>query len=106
LGTVPPACAVPHAEVTAAAIGHESSTAAESELAYYGDDTFGPHLLHTFGQTRVRAHVAFSSAGRCYVDRKEAARITHAEVERLRASVAARSEAREGFGRFGMMRAG
>jgi 1-acyl-sn-glycerol-3-phosphate acyltransferase len=95
-----------HAEVTASAIGYESSTAAESELAYYGDDTFGPHLLHTFGQMRMRAHVAFSSAGRCYVDRKEAARMTHAEVERLRASVAARFEATDGFGSYGIMRAG
>jgi 1-acyl-sn-glycerol-3-phosphate acyltransferase len=95
-----------HAEVTAAAIGYESSTAAESELAYYGDDTFGPHLLHTFGQMRVRAHVAFSSAGRCYVDRKEAARMTHAEVERLRASVAARFERPGGSGSRGMRRAG
>jgi hypothetical protein len=52
------------------------------------------------------AHVAFSSAGRCRVDRKEAARMTHAEVERLGASVAARFEAPEGFGSYGMMRAG
>jgi 1-acyl-sn-glycerol-3-phosphate acyltransferase len=95
-----------HAEISAAAIGYESSTAAESELAYHGDDTFGPHLLHTFGQMRVRAHVAFSSAGRCYVDRKEAARVTHAEVQMLRASVAARFEIPDGYGGYGMRRAG
>jgi 1-acyl-sn-glycerol-3-phosphate acyltransferase len=95
-----------HAEVTAAAIGYESSTAAESELAYCGDDTFGPHLLHTFGQVGVRAHVAFSSAGGRYVDRKEAARMTHAEVERLRASVAARFDTPDGSGSYGMRRVG
>ena len=94
------------AEVTAAAIGYECSTAAESDLAYYGDDTFGPHLLHTLGQMQVRARVAFSSAGRCYVDRKEAARATYAEVQRLRASVAARFERRGGSGSDGMKRAG
>jgi 1-acyl-sn-glycerol-3-phosphate acyltransferase len=95
-----------HADVTAAAIGYESSTAAESELAYHGDDTFGPHLLRTFGQVQVCAHVAFSSAGRCYVDRKEAARMTHAEVQLLRASVRTRIEPADGSGRYGMRRAG
>jgi 1-acyl-sn-glycerol-3-phosphate acyltransferase len=94
------------AEVTAAAIGYESSTAAESELAYHGDDTFGPHLLHTFGQMQVRAHVAFSSAGRCYVDRKEAARMSHGEVQMLRASVRTRIEQPDCSGGYGMRRAG
>lgn len=95
-----------HIEVTAAAIGYESGTAPESVLAYYGDDIFGPHLLHTFGQLRVRAHIAFSSAGRCYVDRKEAARMTHAEVQLLRASVRSRFERPDCSGGSGMRRAG
>jgi 1-acyl-sn-glycerol-3-phosphate acyltransferase len=95
-----------HADVTSAAIAYESSTAAESQLAYHGEDTFGPHLLLTFGQMRVRAHVAFSSAGRCYVDRKEAARMTHAEVQMLRASVRTRIEQPHGSGSYGMRRAG
>jgi 1-acyl-sn-glycerol-3-phosphate acyltransferase len=95
-----------HAEVTAAAIGYESSTAAESELAYHGNDTFGPHLLHTFGQMHVRAHVAFSSAGKCFVNRKEAARATHAEVQMLRTSVAAGLERPGSSGSCRMRRAG
>jgi 1-acyl-sn-glycerol-3-phosphate acyltransferase len=71
------------AAVTAAAIGYASSTAEEARLAYHGDDVFGPHLVRTLGQSDLVARVAFAKA-RYYADRKEAARATQAEVERLR----------------------
>ena len=54
------------AEVTGAAIGYESATASESQLAYYGDAVFGAHMLRMLGQRRVRARVAFSPQGRTY----------------------------------------
>lgn len=79
------------AMVTAAAIGHASSTAEEATIAYHGDDVFGPHLMRTVGLRHLKARVAFATA-RHYTDRKEAARTTQAEVERLR-GVAARHSA-------------
>lgn len=72
--------------VSAAAIGYQSRTAAEQQLAYYGEDVFGTHLLRTFGQRRVRVHVTFD-AGRRYADRKQAARATQAAVESMRAAI-------------------
>lgn len=77
-----------NAVVTAAAIAYRSSTARESDLAYYGNDVFGPHLLRSFGQLGVCAHVAFAS-GRRYGDRKEAARVAEEEVRGLRAAITA-----------------
>jgi 1-acyl-sn-glycerol-3-phosphate acyltransferase len=74
--------------VSPAAIGYSSETAAESRLAYYGDDAFAPHLLRTLGQRQVRAHVAFGGA-RSYADRKRAASGTQAEVEAMRARLLA-----------------
>jgi 1-acyl-sn-glycerol-3-phosphate acyltransferase len=78
------------AAVTAAAIGYSSRTAEEATLAYHGEDVFGMHLVRTLGQRNLEARVAFGTARR-YADRKEAARATQAEVERLRCRVAGRS---------------
>jgi lyso-ornithine lipid O-acyltransferase len=78
------------AMVTAAAIGYGSSTAEEATIAYHGDDVFGPHLMRTVGLSHLKARVAFGTARR-YADRKEAARTTQAEVERLRSVVARHS---------------
>ncbi len=78
------------AMVTAAAIGYASSTAEEATIAYHGDDVFGPHLMRTVGLRHLKARVAFATARR-YADRKEAARTTQAEVERLRSVVARHS---------------
>jgi lyso-ornithine lipid O-acyltransferase len=80
------------AMVTAAAIGYASSTAEEATIAYHGDDVFGPHLMRTVGLRQLKARVAFATARR-YPDRKEAARMTQAEVERLRSVVARHSAA-------------
>jgi 1-acyl-sn-glycerol-3-phosphate acyltransferase len=73
-----------NAVVTAAAIGYASSTAEEGALAYRGSDVFAPHLVQTLGQHNLEARVAFAATGRPYADRKEAARVTQAEVELLR----------------------
>jgi lyso-ornithine lipid O-acyltransferase len=75
--------------VTAAAIRYASSTAEETALAYHGDDIFGTHLARTLGQRSLTARVAFAAA-KCYAERKEAARETQAEVERLRHAVSGR----------------
>jgi 1-acyl-sn-glycerol-3-phosphate acyltransferase len=73
-----------NAVVTAAAIGYASSTAEEAALTYHGNDVFAPHLVQTLGQCNLEARMAFAATGRCYADRKEAARVTQAEVELLR----------------------
>jgi 1-acyl-sn-glycerol-3-phosphate acyltransferase len=78
------------ATVTAAAIGYSSHTAEEATIAYHGEDVFGTHLVRTLGHTKLGARLAFSTARR-YPDRKEAARVTQVEVERLRGAVAGRS---------------
>ena len=75
--------------VTASAVGYASSTADETALAYHGDDVFGTHLVRTLGLRGLKARVAFAPA-KCYTDRKEAARATHAEVELLRGRVTGR----------------
>jgi 1-acyl-sn-glycerol-3-phosphate acyltransferase len=77
------------AAVTAAAIGYSSCTAGEARIAYHGEDVFGTHLVRTLGQSKLEARVAFATARR-YADRKEAARATQAEIERLRGEVAGR----------------
>jgi lyso-ornithine lipid O-acyltransferase len=77
-----------HAMVTAAAIGYASSTATEAALAYHGEDIFGTHLVRTLGQRHLQARVVFAAEGNRYADRKEAARATQAEVERLRSVLA------------------
>jgi len=78
------------AAVMAAAIGYTSRTAGEATIAYHGEDVFGTHLVRTLGHGKLEARVAFAAARR-YSDRKEAARATQAEVERLRGTVAGRS---------------
>jgi len=78
-----------NAIVTAAAVGYASSTAAESTLAYHGEDVFGTHLVRTLGERHLKARVAFAAEGKRYADRKEAARATQGEVELLRSGLAA-----------------
>lgn len=76
------------AMVTAAAIGYASSSAAEAALAYHGEDVFGTHLVRTLGQRHLKARVVFAAEGRRYANRREAARSTQVEVERLRSGLA------------------
>jgi lyso-ornithine lipid O-acyltransferase len=74
--------------VTAAAIDYTGGTAAESAIAYYGDDIFAPHLFRTLGERHLEARVVFSSESKRYAGRKEAARATQADVCLLRNVVA------------------
>ncbi len=75
------------AVITAAAIAYTSQSAPEQDLAYYGDDVFGPHLLRTVGQRGLHARVRFSNDSACYASRKEAARRAEGEVRWLRATM-------------------
>jgi 1-acyl-sn-glycerol-3-phosphate acyltransferase len=77
-----------NAMVIAAVIGYASSTASEAELAYHGEDVFGTHLVRTLGQRHLKARVVFAAEGKRYASRKEAARTTQVEVERLRSVMA------------------
>jgi hypothetical protein len=92
--------------VTAATIGYASSTAEEAALAYHDEDVFGPHLLRTLGQRDLKARVIFAAAGRRYVDRKEAARTTQAEVELLRSVVGGRPATKDPSDSYRLTRAG
>jgi lyso-ornithine lipid O-acyltransferase len=92
--------------VTAAAIGYASSTADEAALAYYGDDVLAPHLTRTLGQRDLHAFVAFSAKGERYLDRKQAAHATHAEVLALRGAVAGSIPAKRNADLFRLTRAG
>ena len=69
--------------VSAAALGYSSRTAAQRELAYYGEDVFGQHLLRTLSQRELRVSVSFAGHGCQYADRKQAARTTHQHVSQL-----------------------
>jgi 1-acyl-sn-glycerol-3-phosphate acyltransferase len=78
----------------AAAGGHEISTAwlhydladgdAKSEVCYWGDHTFFPHLLNLLGKKSVRATVRFGKFHRLTDDRKELAKQLHAGILELK----------------------
>jgi 1-acyl-sn-glycerol-3-phosphate acyltransferase len=70
--------------VTAAALGYQAQDAEESELCYYGDIHFVPHLLETMGRKEVRGRVRFDPSPRVYSTRKQAANDTWERVARLR----------------------
>jgi lyso-ornithine lipid O-acyltransferase len=72
------------APVTAAAIGYQANDAEESELCYYGDIHFVPHLLETMGRKEVRGRIRFDALHRVYSSRKYAANDTWERVARLR----------------------
>jgi 1-acyl-sn-glycerol-3-phosphate acyltransferase len=92
--------------VTAAAIGYASSTAEEATIAYHGDDIFGTHLLRTLGLRSLKARVIFAPEGKHYVDRKEAARATQAEVEWMRSLLPGLSATKPPRNRLRLTRAG
>ena len=76
--------------------GHEISTAwihyelddgdAKSEVCYWGNHTFFPHLLNLLGKRRVRATLQFGKFNRATDDRKELAKQLHAAVSELKAN--------------------
>ena len=57
---------------------------AKSEVCYWGDHTFFPHLLNLLGKKSVRATLRFGKFQRTTDDRKELAKQLHAAVSELK----------------------
>jgi len=57
---------------------------AKTEVCYWGDHTFFPHLLNLLGKKSVRATLRFGKFSRATDDRKELARQLHAAVLELK----------------------
>lgn len=73
------------APVTAAAVRYVTSDGApERNLCWYGDASFGPHLLKMLGRPAFRAELRFGEP-RVYAHRRLAARETFAEIASMRA---------------------
>jgi len=70
--------------VTAAAIGYAAAGQAESDLCYYGDISFAPHLLQALGYRNVGATVRFADEAAVYPDRRSAANTTHTQIMTMR----------------------
>lgn len=74
------------APVTSAAIAYNAAPyAAEKDLCYYGDISFGPHLLKTLMLPRIQGVLRFSAAPKVFTQRKTAASETWREVNEMRA---------------------
>jgi 1-acyl-sn-glycerol-3-phosphate acyltransferase len=71
--------------ITAAAIAYSADGVKEEALAYYGDKVFFPHLSATLGCKNLSGSILFAGSTH-YVDRKEAARVTHSLVGSLRSN--------------------
>jgi 1-acyl-sn-glycerol-3-phosphate acyltransferase len=70
--------------VTAASVRYVTEDGApESEICWYGDASFGPHLVKTLKGARFSAVVRFGEP-RLYHDRRAAADQTHDEIEAMR----------------------
>lgn len=59
--------------IVASAVAYELSDGREIDMCYYGDITFGPHLLKALAHKDVHARIAFAESGVRYADRKAAA---------------------------------
>jgi len=59
---------------------------AREDVCYWGDMTFGPHLLKLLSKRRVWASVTFTPVERSADCRKELARQLHSEVSRLKSA--------------------
>jgi len=77
--------------VTAAAIGYTAPGHSESDLCYYGDIHFAPHLLQTLGVRGIAGAIAFAPTCPAYPDRRTAAAATWAQVTAMRSGEALRS---------------
>ncbi len=66
---------------------------AGEDVCYWGDMTFGPHLLKLLSKRHVRASVIFTAVEQQADSRKELARQLHSEVSRLKAASAAQPAA-------------
>ncbi|HEV2331166.1 MAG TPA: lysophospholipid acyltransferase family protein [Verrucomicrobiae bacterium] len=59
---------------------------AVSEICYWGNHTFFPHLLNLMGHRGFRVAVRFALFSSSVADRKELARLSHAEILKLKES--------------------
>lgn len=71
-------------KMTAAAIRYWMADAQERELCYYGDITFGPHLLKTLGMSRIQGEIRFDIETQAWPNRKTAARELREKVTMMR----------------------
>jgi 1-acyl-sn-glycerol-3-phosphate acyltransferase len=69
--------------VTAAAVRYHADNAAESQVTYWGDMVFLPHLFRTLCLKGLSAEISFDSPCR-FPDRKTAARVAWQRVQSLR----------------------
>lgn len=73
--------------ITAAAVRyHIEGGVEERDLCWYGDESFGAHLIKVLGVPGFSARVRFGQP-RIYLDRRAAADQTHAEITRMRAEM-------------------
>ena len=72
------------ASVTAAAIRYQAEDAVESQVTYWGEMVFLPHLFRTLCVRGLAAEISFGSPSR-FSDRKTAARVAWRKVHGLRA---------------------
>jgi 1-acyl-sn-glycerol-3-phosphate acyltransferase len=68
------------APIFPSAISYELAGGREVDLCYYGDITFGPHLLSALARRDVHARIAFAEEAAHYSDRKSAARASREQV--------------------------
>lgn len=72
-----------HAEITPAAVFYRAEGGEmKSDVCYWGDDTFFPHLIRLAGLDRVTAQVTFGTSSLPDDNRKRAAHRYHLEVSR------------------------
>ena len=70
--------------VTPCAIGYAlKEGSVTDEICYWGDDVFAPHLLNFLGKLGLTARIQFGKRRAPSTDRKETARVLHAEVFEL-----------------------
>ncbi|WP_161557218.1 lysophospholipid acyltransferase family protein [Acidisarcina polymorpha] len=70
-----------------AAIGYSASSMLERDLCYYGDISFGPHLLQTLELPDVSGMIRFATGAKIYSNRKDAALAAHLQVVDLRSRI-------------------
>jgi 1-acyl-sn-glycerol-3-phosphate acyltransferase len=68
------------APVFPSAIAYELPGGREVDLCYYGEITFGPHLLTALARMGVLARIVFAENAMHYADRKSAARESRRQV--------------------------
>jgi 1-acyl-sn-glycerol-3-phosphate acyltransferase len=71
-------------DISVAAIRYAAEDCSERDLCYYGDITFGPHLLEVLGRRGTRGMIRFGMESAVYSDRKVAARDCWERVMMLR----------------------